>query len=168
MMNEQIRDNGNAIWVGTTAGDMDYYTGATNKARIPIGTAGQVLKVNSGATAPEWGYSGVIKRQGGSETVWSTAGTNNYTPTESKIQAGVISITVTDDNDQTEHITFPIAFTYAPIAFCTWCTGGGTGGYVEPVVTNITSLTNTGMSIQVQTSGTSSYTFNVHWMAIGI
>jgi len=55
MMNQQIRDNGNAIWVGTTAGDMDYYTGATGKARLPIGTAGQVLKVNSGATAPEWG-----------------------------------------------------------------------------------------------------------------
>jgi hypothetical protein len=55
MMNQQIRDNGNAIWVGTTAGDMDYYTGATGKARLPIGTAGKVLKVNAGATAPEWG-----------------------------------------------------------------------------------------------------------------
>ena len=55
MMNQQIRDNGNAIWVGTTAGDMDYYTGATTKVRLPIGTAGQILKVNAGATAPEWG-----------------------------------------------------------------------------------------------------------------
>jgi hypothetical protein len=59
MMNQQIRDNGNAIWVGTTAGDMDYYTGATGKARLPIGTAGQILKVNTGATAPEWGNSGL-------------------------------------------------------------------------------------------------------------
>jgi len=40
---------------GTTAGDVDYYTSSTAKARIAIGTAGQVLKVNSGATAPEWG-----------------------------------------------------------------------------------------------------------------
>lgn len=40
---------------GTTAGDIDYYTSSTAKARIGIGTAGQVLKVNSGATAPEWG-----------------------------------------------------------------------------------------------------------------
>lgn len=59
MMNEQIRDNGNAIWVGTTAGDMDYYTGATNKARLGIGTAGQVLTVNPGATAPEWSGGGM-------------------------------------------------------------------------------------------------------------
>jgi hypothetical protein len=39
---------------GTTAGDIDYYTSSTAKARIAIGTAGQVLRVNSGATAPEW------------------------------------------------------------------------------------------------------------------
>jgi hypothetical protein len=39
---------------GTTAGDIDYYTSGTAKARIGIGTAGQLLAVNSGATAPEW------------------------------------------------------------------------------------------------------------------
>lgn len=39
---------------GTTAGDIDYYTSATAKARRAIGTAGQVLTVNAGATAPEW------------------------------------------------------------------------------------------------------------------
>jgi hypothetical protein len=39
---------------GTTAGDVDYYTTSTAKARLGIGTAGQVLQVNSGATAPEW------------------------------------------------------------------------------------------------------------------
>jgi len=44
-----------ALNPGTTAGDIDYYTTSTAKARVGIGTAGQVLKVNSGATAPEWG-----------------------------------------------------------------------------------------------------------------
>jgi hypothetical protein len=39
---------------GTTAGDLDYYTSSTAKARLGIGTAGQVLTVNSGATAPQW------------------------------------------------------------------------------------------------------------------
>jgi hypothetical protein len=38
----------------TTQGDM-LYRGVGVNARLPIGTAGQVLKVNSGATAPEWG-----------------------------------------------------------------------------------------------------------------
>lgn len=39
----------------TTAGDLIYGTGADAVTRLGIGTAGQVLKVNSGATAPEWG-----------------------------------------------------------------------------------------------------------------
>ena len=38
----------------TTAGDLLYGTAADTVARIGIGTAGQVLQVNSGATAPEW------------------------------------------------------------------------------------------------------------------
>jgi hypothetical protein len=43
-----------ALNPGTTAGDIDYYTTSTAKARVGIGTANQVLRVNSGATAPEW------------------------------------------------------------------------------------------------------------------
>jgi hypothetical protein len=38
----------------TTAGDLLYGTAADTVARLGIGTVGQVLAVNSGATAPEW------------------------------------------------------------------------------------------------------------------
>jgi hypothetical protein len=38
----------------TTAGDTIYATAADTLVRLGIGTAGQVLQVNSGATAPEW------------------------------------------------------------------------------------------------------------------
>lgn len=37
------------------AGDLLYGSAADTLTRLPLGTAGQVLKVNSGATAPEWG-----------------------------------------------------------------------------------------------------------------
>lgn len=40
----------------TTAGDILFRNGSA-VTRLPIGTAGQVLKVNSGATAPEWAAS---------------------------------------------------------------------------------------------------------------
>lgn len=50
--NEQIRDNGNALWVGTTEGDMDYYNSATTKARLAIGANGTVLQSNG--TVPFW------------------------------------------------------------------------------------------------------------------
>jgi hypothetical protein len=58
---------------GTTAGDVDYYTSSTAKARLAIGTAGQVLAVNSGATAPEW-----ITVGGGTKnfTLLNTGGTS--------------------------------------------------------------------------------------------
>jgi len=52
--NTYLKDNFAAAWVGTTAGDVDYYTGAANKSRLAIGTGGQVQTVNDGATAPEW------------------------------------------------------------------------------------------------------------------
>ena len=38
----------------TTTGDTIYSSSGSTPARLGIGTAGQVLKVNSGATAPEW------------------------------------------------------------------------------------------------------------------
>jgi hypothetical protein len=38
----------------TTAGDVIYATGSSAVTRLGIGTAGQVLTVNGGATAPSW------------------------------------------------------------------------------------------------------------------
>ena len=39
----------------TTLGDIEYRSSTANtNTRLPLGTAGQVLQVNSGATAPEW------------------------------------------------------------------------------------------------------------------
>ena len=38
----------------TTTGDVIYSSSGSTPARLGIGTAGQVLQVNSGATAPEW------------------------------------------------------------------------------------------------------------------
>lgn len=40
------------------AGDLIYATANDTVARLALGTAGQVLKVNSGATAPEWAAAG--------------------------------------------------------------------------------------------------------------
>lgn len=47
-----MQDNITALWVGTTAGDQDYYVSATAKQRVAIGTAGQVWMSNG--SAPGW------------------------------------------------------------------------------------------------------------------
>ena len=43
----------------TTLGDLVYYGGA-GPTRLPIGQPGQILKVNTSATAPEWQFFGAI------------------------------------------------------------------------------------------------------------
>jgi hypothetical protein len=44
-----------ALNPSTTTGDIEYRSATANtNARLALGTAGQVLTVNSGATAPEW------------------------------------------------------------------------------------------------------------------
>lgn len=55
----------------TTAGDTIYYNGSDN-IRLGIGTAGQVLKTNAGATAPEWGTAA-----GGGDFVGPASSTDN-------------------------------------------------------------------------------------------
>jgi len=51
----------------TTTGDTIYSSSGSTPARLGIGTAGQVLQVNSGATAPEW----VTPASGGGMTLIS-------------------------------------------------------------------------------------------------
>jgi hypothetical protein len=52
---------------GLTAGDVLYYDG-TSWARLPKGIAAEVLTMNAGATAPEWGTGGGILEPASSAT----------------------------------------------------------------------------------------------------
>lgn len=52
--NTNVRDNFSAIWVYTTPGDIAYATAANQLGRLAKGTALQLLRMNSGETAPEW------------------------------------------------------------------------------------------------------------------
>ena len=48
-------------YIVTTAGDIMYATASRVLARLAIGTAGQVLTTNAGATAPEWAAVEIVK-----------------------------------------------------------------------------------------------------------
>jgi hypothetical protein len=61
-----------ALNPSTTTGDIEYRSATANtNARLALGTAGQVLTVNSGATAPEW----ASPASGGGMTLINTGGT---------------------------------------------------------------------------------------------
>jgi hypothetical protein len=76
-----------ALSPGTTAGDIDYYTTSTAKARLGIGTANQVLAVNSGATAPEW-----VTVSTGGLTLLSTTTLSGTSTTVSSISQSYTSL----------------------------------------------------------------------------
>lgn len=63
-MNEQVRDRLNETLPAkvTTAGDIGVATGANAIKRLGIGTALQVLRVNSGATDLEWAAPSIPQR----------------------------------------------------------------------------------------------------------
>ena len=86
---QAVDDRIKALNPETTAGDIAYRAATANaKTRLGIGTAGQVLAVNSGATAPEWisiatgGMTlintGGTTLTGASVSVTSIPGTYNY------------------------------------------------------------------------------------------
>lgn len=69
----------------TTQGDTIYHDGSDN-VRLPKGTAGQVLKMNAGATAPEWGAAASMtySTQGGN---FNAAVNNGYIITANAVTA---------------------------------------------------------------------------------
>jgi hypothetical protein len=69
----------------TTTGDTIYSSSGSTPARLGIGTAGQVLRVNSGATAPEWvtpaGGGKVLQVVSATTTTATTIATTTFTDT---------------------------------------------------------------------------------------
>jgi hypothetical protein len=87
----------------TTLGDLAYRSSTANvKTRLGLGTAGQVLTVNSGATAPEWATAG-----GGGLTLISTVTASNQASvtfssipaTYKHLQVVIKNFDPTTDND---------------------------------------------------------------------
>lgn len=163
MFNEQIRDNGNELWKGTTKGDIDYYDSATEKVRLPIGDETHVLTVKSGV--PSWETIGkVVAREGGDSTNWATSGSSHYMALDdAKIQAGSTSIVITSSNSGSAVIDYPQAFTGTPIITFS-------KDKITPTIQDIglLNITNTDFAIEVKLGATTTVTFNVYWVAMGI
>lgn len=98
MLNQQLRDNGNEIWKGSAAGDMDYYQDATHKIRLPIGSPGDIMQMVNGF--PAWaGFSGCIT------IVASPVSVNNDTLTAVQFSSGAL---IDTDGYYTNNTTFTI------------------------------------------------------------
>lgn len=170
--NTSTKGNFTAIWVGTTAGDMDYYTSATAKSRLALVTGGLLY---GGATAPVWLGKGttrqllragttypeygalVYRRQGGDASSWQTTGTTTYTPTTGDMQMGSASVA----SGSSTAITYPVAFSQRPLIFLSWNTS--TGWYEAHWSDDSVS----GFTIRLVKLDGGSGTIPVNWFAIG-
>ncbi len=170
--NTGTKGNFTAIWVGTTAGDMDYYTSATAKSRLGLVPGGVLY---GGASAPAWlslgtnrqflraGISApeytclVYRRQGGDASVWQSQGAGNYAPTTADIQCGSISVA----SGSSAAITYPVAFAQRPLIFLSW---SASSGWYEA---HHTGDSASGFTIKLYRLDGGSATLDVNWLAIG-
>lgn len=98
----------------------------------------------------------VIRRQGGSATDWSSAGTTSYTPAMVRMQAGTFSVPASSSPTA---VTFPVAFSQPPVVIAT--------GQGDTNIITISSITASGFSILARERGGNYYGTIACWIAIG-
>jgi len=103
------------------------------------------------------------RRQGGHASIWSTVGSTSYTPGAVRMQGGAITVTITTGNSVgTTAVTFPTAFSYAPLVLVS----------LNLSTTSDTvyfdNVTASGFDCKVRRPGTSGeQSFTVTWLAAG-
>jgi hypothetical protein len=157
---------------------MDYYTGATAKARRALVVGGVMT---GGASAPTWLATGsanqflytdgtnpawlglIYRRQGGDANNWQTAGATGYTPANPKIQCGVKEVTTNASGVGSATVTYPVAFTNRPVVLCV--IGGDSGGSIN---VSFSDDSTTAMTVRVLKVDLGITTVQVNWMSVGI
>lgn len=95
-----ITSNGGTGLSSFASGDLMYYSSGTTMTKLAIGTAGQILTVNSGASAPQWStLTGVAV------TTFS-AGTTGFTPSTATSGAITLAGTLATTNGGTGLTSF--------------------------------------------------------------
>jgi len=111
------------------------------------------------------------RRQGGDASNWSTPGSTTYTPALVRMQAGTREVTVLNtETFVTETITFPVAFSAAPVVLLTLGDTDFLNSEAQPVL-SADAVTAAGFDILVITAdgvgadGDKDVAF--YWLAIG-
>jgi hypothetical protein len=99
----------------------------------------------------------VARRQGGSATLWNTAGTTNYVPAKTIIQCGAVAHTAAS----TDMVTFPIAFSHIPIVLVS-C--HNSNAYIATA--EVITATNF-QAWAYKSADQSDVTATVYWIAVG-
>lgn len=108
----------------------------------------------------------VWRRQGGSATTWGAAGATNFIPGDGFIQTGFIEWTGGAATDAVETLTFPVAYTSAPIVIAT---ASQIGASVIAVMGGAIQGGGAGIDLRWESvDGVTTYTsVLIYWWAIG-
>lgn len=152
-------------WVDTVTIEV---AGVPGYIRVPAGgidtnelAADSVDDTKAGNRVPQF-----YRRQGGSVSDWSAAGTTTYTPTAVRQQAGAITWSGSSASSGTQSVTFPAAFSEAPLVFVT-LRGTPASGSVE-LIAGVTNISTTGFDIKwLDVGGNNHVTNTWDWFAVG-
>ncbi len=133
----------------TTAGDI-IYRNATVPVRLGIGTAGQILKVNAGATAPEWATVTTSPTFVGCSLQKATQSiaNNTYTAVSFNVETED-SNGFHDNTTNNSRITVPTGYAgrYLLIATINWDQSNGVGGRYIGFAKNGTLVSDTAIGL---------------------
>jgi len=109
----------------------------------------------------------LYRRQGGSATDWSSAGTTTQTPGMIVEQVGVINKSFTSATLVSQTVTFPVAFSQTPlVTFSLGPTqgfyGGGNISYAH-----YESVSTTGFTVKISFTAANTGNLDITWRAIG-
>ncbi len=123
------------LW--NAAGDLAYGTGSDTATRLGIGTAGQILQVNTGATAPEWTSAPSVSTLGVSGT--ATIGSMSFEGATADANETALAVT-----DPTADRTITLPDATGTVALTTSVETTQTGVHATPSTTNPLAPTWTG------------------------
>ena len=98
----------------------------------------------------------IYRRQGGSASDWSIAGTTSYTPAMVRMQAGTFSVPASSSPTA---VTFPVAFSAPPVVIAS--------GQGDTNIVTISAITASGFSILARERGGNYNGAVACWIAIG-
>lgn len=149
-----LRRSGATLGFGTiaTAGIAD---DAVTQAKIADGSIDTARLANDAVDDTKVGnrVPQFYRRQGGSASNWSSAGTTTQTPTTVRMQAGVVSV------NGSQAITFPTAFSQPPVVFAT--------ANLASYMVGVTNITASGCTLHNQRGDGTWAAIDVSWLAIG-
>ena len=139
---------------GVTAGDI-----ATGGVSATAQLANDIVDdTKVGNRVPQF-----YRRQGGSSSNWATKGNTSYTPTTVRMQGGVKEWAAGASTDGIVSVTFPTAFSNAPIVLVTV-----RGSIADDIVVSTQTPSTTGVVIMWKDAGGETHTsVEITWLAIG-